>query len=433
MDKNIKDGDLIQITTSDETIQGTLMPNSDKNKVILKLNNGYNLIVKKEKIKDIKQIKKFSQEKTAKNELPENKKLPTISILHTGGTIASKVDYKTGGVYASFTAGDLIEMVPEIKDLANIRSNLISNMMSEDMLFIHYKKIADAIIEEIKKGSKGIVIGHGTDTLAITSAALSFMLENLPVPVIVVGSQRSSDRGSSDAAMNLLCAVEFMTKTDFKGVAICMHENSEDENCLILSATKTRKMHTSRRDAFRPVNSKPIARINYKTRKIEFINYHPHAHEGKLILKNNFEEKVGIIRTHPNMHREVFEVFRKNKYKGLILESSGIGQAPTNIKENLPIYEELKKFIDSGGIIILTSQCIFGRVHPDIYANCRRLKDIGIIFGEDMLTETAFVKLSWLLGNYKNKKEIEELITKNLRGEINPRIMPDEFLNDDLN
>jgi glutamyl-tRNA(Gln) amidotransferase subunit D len=299
--------------------------------------------------------------------------------------------------------------------------------MSEDIMFIHYQKIAKAIINEIKNKVNGIIIGHGTDTLAITAAALSFMFENLPIPIIIVGSQRSSDRGSSDAFMNLICATEFITKTNFKGVAICMHESIDDENCLILPATKTRKMHTSRRDAFKVINDKPIARINYKTKKIEFINYHPKKVEGKLILKPKFEEKIGIIKTHPNMHKQVFEVFRKNKYKGFILEATGIGQAPTNIKENLPIYEELKKFIKSGGTIILTSQCIFGKVHEDIYTNCRRLRDIGIIFGEDMLTETAFVKLAWLLGNYK-KDKVKELIKENLRGEINKRILPDEYI-----
>jgi glutamyl-tRNA(Gln) amidotransferase subunit D len=260
----------------------------------------------------------------------------------------------------------------------------------------------------------------------MTAAALAFIFENLPIPVLMVGAQRSSDRGSSDAAMNLICASEFIAKTDFKGVALCMHEHTADESCVILPATKTRKMHTSRRDAFKAIDDEPIARIEYKTRKINFLKEHAKPN-GKLSMKNKFEDKVAIIRTYPNMKPHLFDAVTENGYKGLVLEATGIGQAPTNVKENLPNYEALKRFIKQGGIVVLTSQCIFGRVHADIYTNCRRLKDIGIIFGEDMLTETAFIKLAWLLGNYK-PEEAKKLVTQNLRGEINPRISEKEYL-----
>jgi len=244
----------------------------------------------------------------------------------------------------------------------------------------------------------------------------------LPIPVIFVGSQRSTDRGSTDGAMNLICAAEFISKTDFAGVAVCMHENTSDNNCVILPATKTRKMHTTRRDAFKAINTKPIATINYNTKKINFLTkkYNKKDKDHHFLLKDKFEEKVGVLRTYSNMDREIIDVFTKHGYKGLVLETTGLGQAPTNIKENLPNYEALKTFIKKGGVIVLTSQCIFGRVHEDVYTNCRRLKDIGIIYGEDMITETAHVKLSWLLGNY-NVKEAKKLITTNLRGEITKR------------
>ena len=347
--------------------------------------------------------------------------------MHTGGTIASKVDYKTGGVVAAFTAEDILSMFPELNDIANIKSHLVSNMMSEDMRFMHYKKISDAIVKEIKSGVDGIIIGHGTDTLALTSAALAFIFENLPIPVILVGSQRSTDRGSTDGAMNLICAAEFIAKTDFVGVAVCMHESTADNNCLIMPACKTRKMHTSRRDAFKVINDKAIARINYETKKIDFLKEYTKKSDKKLIVKDKFEDKVAIIKTYPNIFPDLIEALTKKKYKGLVLEGTGIGQAPTNIKENIPNYNALKKFITSNGVVVLTSQCIFGRVHKDIYVNCRRLSNIGVIFGQDMLTETAFVKLAWLLGNHK-KDEVKELMVKNLRGEINERLMKDEFL-----
>ena len=424
-----KPGDRVKVTTDDEIKEGVLMPNEETDSVVVKLDNGYNIGIERKKVKEIKVIEQYKAKEKSKVEIKKDNKKPTIAILHTGGTIASKVDYKTGGVFATFTAEDILSMFPELNDIANIKSNLVSNMMSEDMRFMHYKKIADAIIKEIKNEVDGIIIGHGTDTLAVTAAALAFIFENLSIPVILVGSQRSTDRGSTDGAINLICAAEFIAKTDFAGVAVCMHESTADNNCLIMPACKTRKMHASRRDAFKVINDKAIARINYETRKIDFIkkDYNKKSSDKKLVVRDKFENKVAIMKTYPNMFPDFFETLTNKKYKGMVLEGTGIGQAPTNIKENIPNYNALKKFIDSGGVVVLTSQCIFGRVHKDIYTNCRRLANIGIIFGEDMLTETAFVKLAWLLGNYK-KDEVKELIAKNLRGEINERLMKEEFL-----
>ena len=423
-----KAGDRVKVTAADETVEGILMPNEETDSIVVKLDNGYNIGIDNKKIKKIEIIEKHKASKVKKGKMKFDNKKPTISILHTGGTIASKVDYSTGGVIASFTVEDLIEKFPEIEKIANIRSVLVSNMMSEDILFSDYQKIANAIKNEVSKGSDGIIVGHGTDTLAVTAAALSFVFENLPIPVLIVGSQRSSDRGSTDAAMNLICASEFIAKTDFAGVGICMHENTEDKKCIVLPGTKTRKLHTSRRDAFRAVNDESIATIDFNTKKIEFVKKdYTKRNKEKVIMKNKFEDKVAVLRTFNNMKPDFFNVLTEKGYKGLVLEGTGIGQAPTNTKPNLPNYEALKKFISKGGVVVLTSQCIFGKVHKDIYANCRRLADIGVIFGEDMLTDTAFVKLAWLLGNYP-KEKVKELITENLRGEINERITVDEFL-----
>src|SRR3989338_11012446 len=266
-----KPGDRVKVITSDEIREGILMPNEETNSVVIKLDNGYNIGIERKKVKEIKVIEQYKAKEKSKVEIKKDNKKPTIAILHTGGTIASKVDYKTGGVFATFSAEDILTMFPELNDIANIKSNLVSNMMSEDMRFMHYKKIADAIIKEIKNEVDGIIIGHGTDTLAVTAAALAFIFENLSIPVILVGSQRSTDRGSTDGAINLICAAEFIAKTDFAGVAVCMHESTADNNCLIMPACKTRKMHASRRDAFKVINDKAIARINYETRKIDFI------------------------------------------------------------------------------------------------------------------------------------------------------------------
>jgi glutamyl-tRNA(Gln) amidotransferase subunit D len=424
-----KPGDMVKVTTKDETVEGILMPNEETESVIVKLNNGYNVGIDKKKVKKIGTLKEYEAKKEKKGKVKTNKKLPTISILHTGGTIASKVNYETGGVIAKFDPAELISMFPELKKIANFDSKLIEQMFSEDMRFLHYKKIAAAVAKEARKGVNGIIITHGTDTLAYSAAALSFILENIGIPVLLVGAQRSSDRGSSDAAMNLICASEFIAKTDFAGVAICMHEKPDDNNSVILPACKTRKMHTSRRDAFKAINDTPIARINYDSRKITFLREdYVKRNEGKLVLKDNFEEKVGLLKCHPNMFKEQFDFFKG--YKGLVIEGTGLGHAPVDPPNRLyiKILDAIEGLIKAGTVVVMTSQCLFGSTHPHVYTAAINLSKIGVVYAKDMLPETAFIKLAWLLGNYKDKGEITRLISTNLRGEINPRIEPDQFL-----
>ena len=419
----------LHVETKDgASFNGLMMPGSDDSILVLKLWSGYNVgVIRKNIVKLTKiQGQKKVAEKVEKKALKMDTSLPTIAILHTGGTIASEIDYETGGVVARFTPEELLAMFPEIKNFAQITSSQVMSMMSEDMRFSHYQLIAKAVEKEIKKGVAGVIVGHGTDTLAITAAALSFMFDHLPIPVIFVGAQRSSDRGGTDAYLNMLNAAYFITHGNFKGVGLCMHATTNDEDCVILPATKTKKLHTSRRDAFQPVNALPIARVNVKQKKIEYVQAHHPGTTGKLTLRDGFEEKVAVIKAYPNMFSHFIDTAIEKKYKGIVLEGSGIGQAPTNIKENLPVYNSLKKFIGSGGVVVLTSNCIFGEVHPYIYKNCRRLQEIGVIFGKDMLTETALVKLAWLLGNYP-KKEVAHLMTENLKGEINSRLLYQEL------
>jgi len=426
---NAKPGDRVKVISSDEIREGILMPNEETDSVVVKLDNGYNVGIDRKKVKEIKVVEKYkAKEEIAKKEVKKDSKKPNITILHTGGTIASKVNYEVGGVIAKFSPEELMEMFPELKKIANFDSKLIEQMFSEDMRFEHYKKIANAIKKEVQKNVDGIIITHGTDTLGYSAAALSFMLENISIPVLLVGAQRSSDRGSSDAAMNLICAAEFIAKTGFVGVAICMHEDTSDNSCAILPATKTRKLHTSRRDAFKPVNDTMIARIDYDTRKIEFVKKdYERKSDKKLVVKDGFEEKVGIIKCHPNMFKEQFDFFKG--YKGLVIEGTGLGHAPVDPPNRLHIniLESIKSLIKSGTVVAMTSQCLFGSVHHHVYTAAINLADAGVIYCKDMLPETAFIKLAWLLGNY-NKEEARELMAKNLRGEINERLLKDEFL-----
>ena len=443
----IKPGDRVKVVTKDETaegtekskisgtlqkqvFEGTLMPNEETNSVVIKLDNGYNVGIDNKKVKKIEIIESKKEKKETKKKIKEITGLKKIVILHTGGTIASKVDYETGAVTAKFSAEDLIGLFPELGEMANVETELVANMMSEDMNFADYRKLADSIRKHAKKRVDGVIIGHGTDTLTYTAAALSFMFEKINIPVLIVGSQRSSDRGSSDAASNLICAAQFITKSDFIGVAICMHNSTNDDKCAILPACKTRKMHTSRRDSFKAINDTPIALVDYEKRKIEFLkkDYKKKSDDNNVIVKDKFDFDVGLLKTHTNMKNSLFEFFTKS-YKSFVIEGTGLGHAPTNLGEaNLKNYESLKKFIKKGGIVAITSQCIFGRVHPHVYTNLRRLSGIGCVFCEDMLPETAFIKLAWLLGNYNDKEEVKRLLSTNLRGEINSRIEPEQYL-----
>ncbi|MFC1705099.1 Glu-tRNA(Gln) amidotransferase subunit GatD, partial [Nanoarchaeota archaeon] len=340
--------------------------------------------------------------------------------------IASKVDYETGGVISKFEPEELIAMFPELDKIVNIKSKLLAQMWSEDMNFEQYKQIAKAIADEIKAGAEGIILTHGTDTMGYSSAALAFMLEDLPIPVIIVGAQRSSDRGSSDAGVNLICAAQFIAKSDFAGVGVCMHEHMDDNTSVILPACKTRKLHSSRRDAFKAVNDSPIARIDFEKKKIDFLrdDYPKAEKDKKLKLKDKFEEKVALVKIHTNFKPEQLSFYKG--YKGLVIEGTGLGQAPVGPgnEKNLKAIEELVK---NDCVVVMSSQCIFGRTQMHVYSNAINLTKAGVISGQDMLPETAFIKLAWLLGNF-SREEAKELVTKNLRGEINERLMAEDFL-----
>ncbi|MFH1683233.1 MAG: Glu-tRNA(Gln) amidotransferase subunit GatD [Candidatus Woesearchaeota archaeon] len=416
-------GDKVKIKTRREEVEGVLMPSTDENILMVKLDNGYNLGFDKKDVLSVKLVegKKEAKEKK-KEKIISNKNLPTISILHCGGTIASKVDYETGAVKAKFSPEELLEMFPELNKVANIDSRLVANMFSEDMRFEHYNLMAEEVEKAIQKGTDGIILTQGTDYIHYTAAALSFLLENLSVPVLIVGSQRSSDRGSSDAVFNLLCAVQFIANSDFGEVAVCMHDSSEDKRCVIIPGTKARKLHTSRRDAFKAVNTLPWAYVD-PNGKIEYIkkSYHKKNKTEKLTLKLfNEKLKIGILKSHPHMYVEELKVYEK--FDGLVLEGGGIaGNFPINhiddyTESHAEFYEELKRLVKRIPVVG-TSQCIFGRINMNVYSTGIKLQEAGVLGNlTDLTAETAFIKLAWLLSQ---KADVKELWSKNLRGELN--------------
>lgn len=419
--------ELVRITTSHGSYEGTLVPSASAS-LVLKLKNGYNIGIKRNHILKEESLGKRPEQVKKPTSHSQNNN-PLIVILHLGGTIASKVDYATGGTTAQFSPDELLTLFPELKDEARIESRLVRNMQSENMQPDHYNIIADAVEAELAKKPKGIIISHGTDTMAYTAAALSFILENVPIPVILVGSQRSSDRGSSDAALNLIAATHFIVNTTWNGVGICMHKSTHDDVCWILPGTNSKKMHTSRRDAFRPINATQIADVDVKQKTITYVGEKT-GQSGTFSVKHiDPELKVGLIRLHPGLHHSELEHYQT--YDGLVLEGTGLGHAAVQIideqtKDNGPLWETIQKLAKHLPLAMI-SQCVYGRVNLQVYSPGRMLQDAGVIGHDcDMTSECAYMKLWWLLSNHRD--EAKNLFGKNLRGEISDRSQNENFL-----
>lgn len=410
---NAEIGDTIKVTTNSKTYIGILMPHhefSDKDIITIKQKNGYNIGVSVNQSTKIKVLEKKGKiSKKIKKKIFEKDKT-TISVLGTGGTIASFVEYRTGAVHPAISADDLIFSVPEISEICNIRAKVLFSMLSENIKPKHWVKLANEIAKELNGGADGVVVPHGTDTMGYTSSALSFMLKNLNGAVVLLGSQRSSDRPSSDSTLNLLSAVK-VAKSDLGEVVVVMHGETSDSFNLIHRGTKVRKMHTSARYAFQSINYKPLGKVEGD--KVILNNYKKKS-SGKVEVNDKIEENVSLLYFYPGLKSEIFESFANN-CKGIVIAGTGLGHVSSEI------IDCIKNLTKSGIFVVMTSQCLFGRVNMNVYSGGRDLIKAGVISGEDMLPETAFVKLMWVLGQTKEKEEVEKLMTTSLAGEITER------------
>jgi len=421
----MKTGDTVKLVLkSGEEFIGAFIPSHEVGVVILKLKDGYNIAFSKSNVKSMRVVHGYKPRGVSQRcSFKQNPKLPKVAILHTGGTIASKVDYETGGVKALFSAGELLGMFPELYNIARIESIQIMNVLSENLEFEHYNKIANEI-KALVKSSAGVIVTHGTDTMHYTASALSFALENLAIPVVLVGSQRSSDRGSTDSALNIINAAHFITKGDYAGVGICMHATTNDEDCFVLKPHNTRKMHSSRRDAFRPINTLPLAIVNYKQGKLKMLSQdYPKKSKASLKLKGfNPKLKLGLLKFRPGLNPE--ELLAYKGYDGLVIEGSGFGHINLEKPGIKDAIRQLTKKIP----VVMTTQCIYSRVNLKIYSTGRELLKLGVIPNEYGLTpETAYIKLAWLLSNYP-KQKIRGLFNQDFRGENITRITEQAFL-----
>jgi glutamyl-tRNA(Gln) amidotransferase subunit D len=425
---DIEIGNKITITKGQRKYTGILMPRSqvgiDVDHIVIKLDNGYNLglridsetVIVREETRRQKPVRHMRTEPNAVNQ-----SMPQVSILSTGGTIASRVDYRTGAVNPALTAQDLYDAVPELKDHANVHAKVVMSILSENITPLDWGNIAKKIASEIRKGIDGVVIAHGTDTMGYTAAALSFALQNLPVPVALVGSQRSSDRPSSDAALNLIGATNLVGRGDVAEVMVVMHARTDDSFLYAHRGNRARKLHSSRRDAFQSINNYPLFSIHgsdITEISVPILRRNP---QRKLSLKPKFEEKVALVKSFPGMDSRLIDYLVDDGYRGIVLEGTGLGHVRDLLQP------ATKRAIDTGIVVAMTSQCIHGRINMNVYRSGVELLDIGVVPCEDMLSETALVKLMWLLANTKSTEDAKSLMSVSVSGEIDMRSEYNEY------
>jgi glutamyl-tRNA(Gln) amidotransferase subunit D len=440
---NVKLGDSVMIETNNATHVGILIPRheyADANHLVLKLKSGYNIGIKIGKIKSIKKITEkvdpniktdtnykykdyFSHENTDQNF--SQSQLPNLSLLSTGGTISSKIDYRTGGVMAALTAKELNDSIPELTRIANIDPEVVLSEYSENIKPEHWSLIARKVANNILSGKyDGIIVSHGTDTMHYTSAALSFALQNLPIPVVLVGAQRSSDRPSSDASLNLIGACTFATSSKFSGVFVAMHYSLSDEVIACHIGTRVRKNHTSRRDAFHSIDVYPFSLIKkdqieisrqYTDLKFQERNKNPES----MVVRPNFESKVSLLKFYPGFDCRMIDYCVDLGHRAIILEGTGLGHI------NKECFSQIENAVNKGIIIFMTSQCIWGRTALTVYDTGRDLLNLGVIPLSNMTSETALVKAMWCFGNFTEEKEVIKTMTSNIANEFTNRIIVD--------
>ncbi|MFC7042618.1 Glu-tRNA(Gln) amidotransferase subunit GatD [Halonotius sp. GCM10025705] len=423
-------GDRVRVERGGTTNEGVVLPSSTTDHIVLKLDGGYNIGIDREAASvdvletDVHDIDDDGEpDDGAVSEIEFGDDRPTISLISTGGTIASTVDYRTGAVTAQFTAEDVLRAVPELAGRANYRGRVVANILSENMEPSIWQELATAVYEEIEAGADGVVVMHGTDTMQYSAAALSFMLDT-PVPIVFTGSQRSADRPSSDNVMNAVSAVE-AAKSDCAEVLLCMHASASDDRCALHRGTRVRKNHTSRRDAFETVGNKPLATIEYETARddgadgdaaddaIAFNREYAARGETDLALSDDLNPAVELVKFTPGMDPAAWDYL--DDAEGVIIEGTGLGHIHTEL---IPRVEEL---VDNGTVVAMTSQCLEGRVCDRVYDTGRDLLDAGIVEAGDTLPGTAKVKLMWALANVGNPTEA---MGRSLAGELTEESQP---------
>lgn len=407
------------VNTSRGDFTGTILPraeNDDDQHIVMKISTGYNIGI------DINTITKMVETgyKKANYKIPEKQfpmtpGLPRVKLFGTGGTIASRLDYRTGAVIPAFSPGELYGAVPELADICNLETEKVFAVFSENMGPKQYVALAKAIGREIEKGVDGIVIGHGTDTLHHTGAALTFMVQHSPVPIVLVGSQRSSDRPSSDAALNLMHAMYAAGHSDIAEIMVCMFGPTSDEYGLLHKGTRVRKMHSSYRSTFRTIGDVPLATVTRDEVKPIHKDYHHRRNDKNVKILPYFSDKVTMLYYYPAMKPETIDMLVDAGYKGIVIVGTGLGHV------NKELYPAIERAHKKGVHMYMTLQTIWGYVHMFVYDTGRDMMAKGIIPAGNMLPEVAWVKLSWALGQTDDPDEVKKIMLTPVNDEITPR------------
>jgi glutamyl-tRNA(Gln) amidotransferase subunit D len=408
-------GDRVRVEQRGQTHEGIVMPSTTVDSLVVKLDSGYNVGLDRESAavdvleRDVYDVSEGEAAETSEVTFDED--LPTISLISTGGTIASTVDYRTGAVTAQFDAEDVLRAVPDLAGMANYRGRVVANILSENMTPDVWQDLAATVAEEIEAGVDGVVVMHGTDTMQFTASALSFMLDT-PVPIVFTGSQRSADRPSSDNVMNAVGAVE-AAMADAAEVMVAMHASESDDTVALHRGTRVRKNHTSRRDAFETVGGEPMGEFDYESGAVTFHGEYAERGAADLSVAAELETAVELLKFVPGTDPTFFDMVRDTE--GVVIEGTGLGHVHTDR------IETIERLVEGGTRVVMTSQCIEGRVCDRVYDTGRDLLDAGVIEGEDMLPGTAMVKLMWVLAN---RADVAEAMRTPLAGEITERSVP---------
>ena len=416
-----KVGDVLEVTTEWGPVTGTVVPRyalGDDLHVVLKLSTGYNVGLEVSRLTGAKVKAKGEAPSFRPPPAPKAKgSLPRVLVLGTGGTIASRIDYRTGAVTPAVSAEELHALIPELSEIARIEPEILFSILSEDMGPQHWSAAAKRVARAVKDGVDGVVVTHGTDTMGYTAAALSFALAGIPIPVVLVGAQRSSDRPSSDATLNLIGGVSVAANAPFSGVYVAMHLDESDEKIAFHRGTRVRKNHTSRRDAFVSVGV-PVAAV-WGRGGLEFVDEGLPRRGGKgFAPRPEFDDKVSLLKFYPSMPASMIRAAEGAGARGVVVEGTGLGHT------NKECITELRRFIRGGGAAFMTSQCINGRVDMNVYENGRDLLEAGVVPLEDMLAETALVKAMWAFGNSPSADEAKRMMIENVAGETTLRGFP---------
>jgi glutamyl-tRNA(Gln) amidotransferase subunit D len=416
----------VEISGPKGTFRGVVLPRSetaDDEHIVLKMHNGYNIGISVRSAEHIRVLGyKEAHYKIPESEFPIDPKKPNVTLLGTGGTIASRLDYRTGAVIPAFAPGELYGAVPELADICNLKTEKLFGIFSENMGPVEWVTTAEVIGREIKNGADGIVIGHGTDTMHHTAAVLSFMVQNPPVPIVLVGSQRSSDRPSSDAAFNLRCAAHTAAYSDIAEVLICMFGPTSDRYNLLHRGTVVRKMHSSYRSTFRTIGDIPVAMVTPDSVVPMKKDYRRRRQDRKVVIDTLFDDRVSLVYYYPNMKPDIIDSLVDNGYTGIVIAGTGLGHV------NKPLYKPLKRAIDKGVAVIMTVQTIWGYTAMTVYDTGRDLLEIGVVPAENMLPEVCYMKLCWVLGHTKDPERVKTMMLEPVSKETSEREPPNGYI-----